>query len=82
MKVGSGGDGHNWIVESHLYACFLVNQNIPLLKSLRDSWGVGEWGSWQYKSFKFYSIAYWLKYPMVREGSTQKMTSLTWGVGG
>ena len=27
------GRGDNWIREGHLYACLLVNQNIPLLKS-------------------------------------------------
>ena len=46
-----GGRGDNWIGESHSYDCFLVNKNVPLLKSLRDSLGVGAWGLWQYKMF-------------------------------
>ena len=41
MLTWRWGRGDNWIGEGHLYAYFLWNQNIPILKSLRDSWGVG-----------------------------------------
>ena len=63
--------GDNWIGKSYLYACFLVNQTIPVI---RDSWGVGALGLWQYKRFKINLIVYWVKHPAVREGITQKMT--------
>ena len=57
------GREDNWIRESHLFACLLVNPNIQILKSLRDSWGFGAWGFWQYKSFHFELIVYWEKHP-------------------
>ena len=79
MLTSGWGRGDNWIGDTHLYGCFLLNQNIPVLKSLIDSWGVGAWGLWQYKSVQFNLIVYLVKYPAVWEGNTQKMKSLTWG---
>ena len=32
MLTSRWGRGDNWIGDNHLYACFLVIQNIPLIK--------------------------------------------------
>ena len=73
MLTQRWGKGNKWTGENYLYACFLLNKNIQLIKSLKDSWGVGAWGLWQYKSFQFNLIVYWVKHPAVSGVSTYRI---------